>query len=1387
MAEVERFWCVRGGQPSLDSDGFLSDPSSLILDRFSANPEAIQTSELRNNRAVVMLGEMGIGKSTVLRRPELLIPPALDVLAINLSPFGSEFRLSNEVVRHPRIAAWIAGSTELALVIDGFDEAQERIPQLGQILAAAIDEWPTERLILRIASRTSDWSQILERSIADSFGDSIVVGLLPLRRQDARAIAAELCDDPDAFLAAVDGSESSAFASRPQTLRMLATAFQSSGMLPERAADIYDRGTQWLAQEANEGRVESKLTGSLTVDERIAVGRRVAAGLTFGRAAAVRTDRPVDVGSEDLPISTISQGVEPTAGHSVSVSESAIKEILSSGLFVTVGSGRLAFAHSSFGDYLTAAWMHANRLSVDKARSLLIGPDSRIRPQLRGVAAWLVAIAPDRFGWLTAQDPESFLGQVSLPSAKLRMDVIEGLFSIADRRDWGWGDRLEGLKHPEIVEQLRLQLVQGTDDQRRLAIKLARDCRVVDVRPELTAMALDAGLDDGLRSRAGHAVISFAPVAQSADLAPLALDGSIRGGDDMDELFAIGLLASWPHAIDTNQVFSLLHPPKSQFFFGSYRRFIDDFAHRLRPEDVVQAISWLDTNIDEIESGDFEELANAIIRLAGAFDIDANIQQSLRRIAVTRAEDYQGILFSRNVNRSNSTISAEARRRLANALIDQATNDRVTLYISDRPARGSGLITPDDLDWIVAEAATATGHRLGALDKLFGWSFVEGRRDHLDLILDLSEEHPIRAAHPSWFEVDLGSEVAAEMKRMYELLNPSQSNQFQPSEVEEGRVVELLVQIESGEPQAFVELGRVIAPNELAFDLTLTPTWRSFNGEMQERIAAAAHRYLETRSCDPDAWLDNPSILHVAAYAGYRALTLLLRARPAALEQLSRGDWIEWAPIIATMTPTVNGPSWEDKGELLRRADVHAHHELVGALKRHIAAAASTDMHLHWTNELTFLFDEDFEEFCVQLIETSAGPLTTGLLEVLCRERSTSAVPMLRSMLTRKEPEQHANRIAAGVLLVDHDLEESWPLLKSEFDADHEMALEVLGTSDTVRFREGDTLLPEATLADMYLWLRRSFDPSDDPQYAGVHAVQPREEVGRWRDQLLIELRDRGTAAAVNALATAAQALPTDMRLRRTQAAAMSVFSRKAWEGHSIRELVQLAQHDATALVSTERDLQAVVANALTVVQMELTGSNPQSHLLWDTHSRRPKSEDEISDHLRNRLSELTGGNKLVVNREVQVRRNRASGVPERTDLQVDAATGAAGPFPTISLPVEVKGAWNDELMTAMRSQLAERYMTDLHTAYGCYVVLWPDVEPWTDKDSRRRDVARLDRDDVANQLALQAQQLRDEGYYIEVVHLGIEYKRPDRSLRQRLMSAPLSLFTQRRKGTPGG
>lgn len=132
----------------------------------------------------------------------------------------------------------------------------------------------------------------------------------------------------------------------------------------------------------------------------------------------------------------------------------------------------------------------------------------------------------------------------------------------------------------------------------------------------------------------------------------------------------------------------------------------------------------------------------------------------------------------------------------------------------------------------------------------------------------------------------------------------------------------------------------------------------------------------------------------------------------------------------------------------------------------------------------------------------------------------------------------------------------------------------------------------------------------------------------------------------------------------------------------------------------------------------------------------------------------------MIVNREVQVRRNQPTGLPERADIQVDASTTNPA-TPALTVPIEVKGAWHDELLTSITRQLADQYMADLHARHGLYLVIWPDIESWNTKDRRRTAVAARVRADVIEHLDETTRKLELEGHHVTVVHLDISYARP--------------------------
>src|SRR5581483_7796367 len=412
---IERFWCPPAGSFALDDHGYLADPYEMYLG-LKRNPDVVPTNDLAASACLVMLGEPGSGKSTILKHHGPLLGPDREgtvVLPLDLAQFGSEDRLVREVIDGQVVNEWIDADHELCLVIDSFDEGHAHIPTLANLLASCLSRWPCERLLLRIACRTADWPATLSRALNNRFDTVSTLELLPLRRRDVRELARQFCD-PEEFIAAVERAAVVPLASRPLTLRLLASALASTGRLPERAADIYELGLRALCDESNESRRDSGLVGALSTTERLAVARRLGAIASFGDRQTIWTGVEA-AAAGDLSLGDCSGGEEPIDGARMTVTAAGVSETLRTGLFSSRGAQRQGWAHATFGDFLAASWVIANDVAAPQIKSLLVAPDGRLFPQTRLATAWLVAIDPDRFGWLVHQDPEAFRNVVNLP------------------------------------------------------------------------------------------------------------------------------------------------------------------------------------------------------------------------------------------------------------------------------------------------------------------------------------------------------------------------------------------------------------------------------------------------------------------------------------------------------------------------------------------------------------------------------------------------------------------------------------------------------------------------------------------------------------------------------------------------------------------------------------------------------------------------------------------------------------------------------------------------------------------------------------------------------------------------------------------------------------
>jgi hypothetical protein len=223
---ITRYWCQRDASVPL-AEGYLA------LHTFGMRSPALHTiDELAELQAVALVGERGLGKTTTLNAYEqrARADAGEEVVRFDLADYGSDSLLVTDIFDDLRLQRWRGGKGELRLLLDSFDECKARIPNLGGILASRLRRCPVERLRLMIVCRTADWPLSLEAELHAIFGEVGVYELLPLQRDDVRAIAEQAGLDGDGFLAAVEHSGVTALASRPLTLKLLLGRFQQSGV-----------------------------------------------------------------------------------------------------------------------------------------------------------------------------------------------------------------------------------------------------------------------------------------------------------------------------------------------------------------------------------------------------------------------------------------------------------------------------------------------------------------------------------------------------------------------------------------------------------------------------------------------------------------------------------------------------------------------------------------------------------------------------------------------------------------------------------------------------------------------------------------------------------------------------------------------------------------------------------------------------------------------------------------------------------------------------------------------------------------------------------------------------------------------------------------------------
>jgi len=1370
-----RFWIPIGQSVPLDGHGFLFDPEDEHAHYYYSGYQARPLNQLTELPVAILLGEPGIGKSTALKVEfDRLQTAGQACLYRELNLYHSDSRLISDVFESVELQAWRAGHHHLTLLLDSLDECSLTIPAVARILANQLKGLPTNRLSLRLTCRTADWPEHFTNELREIWsskeGDVNPFGVFELallREKDILCAASDSGLDGEAFSKEVQIKEIQPLASHPNTLNMLLGLFGRPDGLPKQRAELYRLGCETLAAERNAFRQESHQIGKLNARQRMVVAGRIAAQMIFGHRSSIWRGDDWDAETADLIEKEIVGEIERADGQDFTIDSHTLRETIECAIFSGRGESRIGFAHQSYVEFLAAWYLRHCGLDAQRALPLLLHPDDkRIPPQHAETAIWLAALDGDVFTALVDTEPLLLLrADLSDTTDKQRAHLTATLLTaFATKtefdRDWGLHNHYRKLAHLTLCNQLRPYIVDQSlsHDARYAAMRIAAACTVQELLEELVSVALNRSEEHELRSSAVYAATEFTDDSLLIRLRPLAL-GDARD-DREDELKSVVIPALWPAHISAEEVFKVLVQTRNVRCLGNFRYAPEEFVKQLLGDDLIIALQWvaLSKDVDAIESG---HLKDAIMVEAWNKLDDPLVLSAFAETVWTCLDRYESI-FNRRGERENNWLEQdnEKRRKVITALMEAHSakpdeHDPAIWNLVDNQ-----IILPMDAAWLLDCYRINVSHNLRLQLANCINLFVDKNSDPawLDAVISAAcddafySESPLAESVALWMGPTLlDSEVARTLKDQHVKHQERKRNKppllDPPPSV---RVADALLEFKNGRIDSWWRLwNELYLPDDATryswntANVTKSPGWQRADCEERAGILDCAKAWLANKCLTqeyiflPDNQFSNK---HIATYL---ALLLLFDENPQSLACFPAEIWPYLTEILIAYPS--DGDLDQRKG-LIKLAYENAPESVLKIFQNIIERGMAGPFFSYRVKELATIWDDRvaalLHEFLSKPDLTSEH--TATLLEMLIEHDDELAFEIACGMV--KATDNQPSALAAANILIDHQARRSWQIIWRVMCSDASFGEKLMLGLANYSHRNGNILadLAEPEISELYFWLEENFPTAKDVYYpSGVHSVTPRDQLGRMRDNCPSYLSGLGTQAATDALRSICDRFPDRDWLKHLLNQAKQALRKRSLQALSPSELIVYTHRREARLARSSAELMDAVLVSLHRFQKKLHGQTPLAPFLWNLSGNgdtgRHKSEDRLTDFVKFFLEmDLP---TFVIDREVQIRNLNERGMGERTDLKIEAKDRDGRP---ISVIIESKGCWNKELMTAMQSQLHDRYLKLAGEACGIYLVGWFLCDRW---DSKSDCAFKGTREELLTELTEQANALSgDEG-----------------------------------------
>ena len=532
-------------------------------------------AEFRSERAYVLLGDPGAGKSEAFRTESDADPESRLATARRF--------ISRRLDRHPE---WQAKT----LFIDGLDEVRAGRPDARRPMDLILER--LEHLgspNLRLSCRAADWlgrNDLQEIIATAGYGDVRVLHLEALRTEDILRILADLgVPDPPGFLDEARDRGLEGLLGNPHSLGLLVRAAGADDgghrggrghrSWPGNRRATFDKACRKLAREPNpEHRGAQRSSPLVSLDRIMAAAGHLSALLLLSDKTHVSIDLSDD--PESLCLEDVSDGDQP-----------ALLRALKSNLFSAGPDGGFAPPHRQLTEFLGAHFLHAridSGVPASRVLALMTGEDGVVVSELRGLSAWLAAFdRPSRLS-LIETDPVgiALYGDVGAFGGDQLEALLNAFAEQADEiRPWSWpAVALASLMGQHTVRLLAAWLADDDRSEGRqvvITLLLRGLAQVSGVHPpceRLEQAVRDVTWQPLVRKSALRALLHHSLNREDRIPSLVAILDDIRDGriEDRDgELRGTLLSALYPDHVGPEAVWDYLAPLPSSVAGAHYR------------------------------------------------------------------------------------------------------------------------------------------------------------------------------------------------------------------------------------------------------------------------------------------------------------------------------------------------------------------------------------------------------------------------------------------------------------------------------------------------------------------------------------------------------------------------------------------------------------------------------------------------------------------------------------------------------------------------------------------------------------------------------------------------------------------------------------------------